>query len=313
MPSPSLPHELFIALFSHFGELARAVVSRELPQSANRMVVRSVSSDLSQLVPTQYLADHVLAFYEQPPANAIEEKHADLVIILESQLSVDETKHFTWPSYVANAARTFHCEAVLLVITDDPAVASWAKGPFGPSQMQLRPVVFCTTEVPQQMTRNEALENPLLAVLHALANPNEATAEIAFGVIQRFPDQLRELSFFAIMDALPDDCRKKAMEGQMEHRIESAVMNTWLGQWLLARGKEEGKKEGKEEGKKEGLAIIQGIALHLMRSKQVHLTGAEEEALSRADEAALTTLIGDLGLASEQSQLRAAVERLMAH
>jgi hypothetical protein len=56
--------------------------------------VRSVSSDLSQFVPTQHLADHVLAFYERPPMNEHEERHAALVIILESQLSVDEGKHF---------------------------------------------------------------------------------------------------------------------------------------------------------------------------------------------------------------------------
>src|SRR6187549_4221220 len=55
LPSPSLPHELFVSLFSHFGETARAVVARELPLPASKMVVRSVSSDLSQLVPTQYL------------------------------------------------------------------------------------------------------------------------------------------------------------------------------------------------------------------------------------------------------------------
>jgi hypothetical protein len=41
------------------------------------------------------------------------------------------------------------------------------------------------------------------------------------------------------------------------------------------------------------------------------VTSAEEDAFRRADEAALTTLIVDLGLATDEVQLRAAVARLL--
>jgi hypothetical protein len=324
LPSPSLSHELLLALFSHFGEQTRKVVAREVPLPARDMVVRSVSSDLSQLMPTQHLADHVLAFYEQAPTNELEERYADLVIILESQLSIAVAKNFAWPSYVANAAKRFHCDAILLVLTDDPSVASWARGPFGPSRMPLRPVVFCLAEMPQQLPMDEALENPLLAVLHALAYPGEPTTQLALEKIQQFPDELRELSFAMIMNAQRIEYRGTVSV----ERLRKATLQVELVQEILEEGKAEARKEGIEEGREQGreegrkkalvearverLAIIQGLAFDLLRSKQLLVTAEEEERLREADETTLTALIKDLGVAVQEGQLRAAVARSLA-
>jgi flagellar biosynthesis/type III secretory pathway protein FliH len=324
------------------------VVAREVPLPATDMIVRSVSSDLSQLMPTQHLADHVLAFYERAPMNELEERYADLVIILESQLSVDEAKNFAWPSYVANAAKRFHCDAILLVLTDDPSVASWARGPFGPSRMPLRPVVFCLAEMPQQLPMDEALESPILAVLHALAHPGESTEQIALEKIQQFPDELRELSFAMIMNAQRVEYRGAVSA----ERLRKATLQVELVQEILEEGKaearkqgleagrelgleagrelgleagrelgleagrelglEEGRKKALEEARVERLAVIQGLAFDLLRSKQLLVTPDEEERLRKADETTLTALIKDLGVAVQEDQLRAAVARSLA-
>jgi hypothetical protein len=324
LPSPSLSHELLLALFSHFGEQTRKVVAREVPLPAKDMVVRSVSSDLSQIMPTQHLADHVLAFYERAPTNELEERYADLVIILESQLSIAEAKNFAWPSYVANAAKRFHCDAILLVLTDDPSVASWARGPFGPSRMPLRPVVFCLAEMPQQLPMDEALESPILAVLHALAHPGDSTSQLALEKIQQFPDELRELSFAMIMNAQRVEYRGAVSA----ERLRKATLQVELVQEILEEGKAEARKEGLEEGREQGLeegrkkaleearverlAVIQGLAFDLLRSKQLLVTAEEEERLRGADETTLTALIKDLGVAVQEGQLRAAVARSLA-
>jgi flagellar biosynthesis/type III secretory pathway protein FliH len=323
-----------------------------VPLPATDMIVRSVSSDLSQLMPTQHLADHVLAFYERAPMNELEERYADLVIILESQLSVAEAKNFAWPSYVANAAKRFHCDAILLVLTDDPSVASWARGPFGPSRMPLRPVVFCLAEMPQQLPMDEALESPILAVLHALAHPGESTSQIALEKIQQFPDELRELSFAMIMNAQRVEYRGAVSA----ERLRKATLQVELVQEILEEGKaearkqglEEGREAGREQGREEGreqgleqgreqgleagreqgleegrkkaleearverLAVIQGLAFDLLRSKQLLVTAEEEERLRKADETTLTALIKDLGVAVQEDQLRAAVARSLA-
>jgi hypothetical protein len=233
---PSVLHELLIALFSHTGELARMAVASVHPQLTTARVVRSVSADLSQLVPMQHLADHVLAFYRTAPTNQLEEQRPDLVIILECQLDVDEHKNYAWPSYLANAAARFKCDACLLVITKDASVARWARGPFGPSQMPLRPAVFCLSEMPSQLAQDDALENPALAVLHALAHPGSATARIAFEAIDGFPKQLQALSFVAIMNALPDTCREILEDEMLDNsNWEKAMAETEYMQRYIDR------------------------------------------------------------------------------
>jgi hypothetical protein len=118
---------------------------------------------------------------------------------------------------------------VLLVITKEPAVAAWAEGPFGPARMQLHPVVFCLADMPQQLTMNEALENPVLAVLHALAHPRSSTAKFAFDAIKQFPDQLRELSFAMLIN------QREEYRGTVSvERLQLALMQVPYAQKVLA-------------------------------------------------------------------------------
>jgi hypothetical protein len=311
---PSVLHEIFIALFSHSGELARRVVAPQLRLPITAQFVQSVSADLSQLAPVQYLADHVLAFYGRAPTNPLEAKRPDLVIILESQLDEAAFKNYSWPSYLANAAAHFRCEVYLLVLTEDPAVARWARGPFGPPQMPLRPAVFCLSEMPRDLPLDKALENPALAVLHALAHPGSETARIAFSAIEGFPEQLKALSFAAIMKALPDACRE-ILEDEMlvNSNWDEAIMETEYMQRLFDRySRVRVERATREAVERERLSWSQGLAFELMRSKQIEASAAEEAGLLLADEATLKTLIVDLGLATDSEQLRAAVARALA-
>jgi hypothetical protein len=239
-----------------------------------------------------------------------------------------------------------------MVLTEDPEVAAWARGPFGSSRMPLRPVVFCMAEMPRQISTNDALENPLLAVLHAISYPDPATAKIALDVIQPFPDELRELSFTMIMNAQRIEYRgvvsverlreltlqvplvKEVMAEEIAERckefqekVREAILEAGRQAGLEAGrrdGLEEGRQQGRQQGRQEGrqqalekaseerLAVLQSLAFELLRSKQLQLHPGEEERLRKADEATLLALIVDLGIAVEEAQLRAAVARCLS-
>jgi flagellar biosynthesis/type III secretory pathway protein FliH len=340
---PSFRHQFLIALFRQAGHLARELVRGQVELPAADLVARTESADLSQLAPIQYLADHLIAFYRR--GHESEDDSPELVIIVEVQLQRDEQKNRSWPSYVANAATSFKCEVVLLVVTEDPAVAEWAKGPFGTPQMQLRPAVVCLKQMPRQLERADALRLPGLAVLRALGYPEKETAKAAIDLLELFPEELRELIFEEIMQGLPEDLRGTKEETML---IEGYTFESAFARRHFARGKEEGKQAGIEEGKQAGIeegkqagieegkqagieegkqagieegkqvareeaerariAMLQGLAIDLLRNKAGDSV-AEREAMIRdvGKAAALTKLIVELGSASNEEQVRVAV------
>jgi hypothetical protein len=76
------------------------------------------ATDMSDVIPKQYLADMVVVISDAATGRAA------LSVIIESQLREDETKQYSWPVYVASARRIRGCPAaVLLVICPDPAEA----------------------------------------------------------------------------------------------------------------------------------------------------------------------------------------------
>jgi flagellar biosynthesis/type III secretory pathway protein FliH len=106
------------------------------------------------------------------------------------------------------------------------------------------------------------------------------------------------------------EARKQGLEEGREQGREQG-----LEQGLEAgreQGLEEGRKKALEEARVERLAVIQGLAFDLLRSKQLLVTAEQEERLRKADETTLTALIKDLGVAVQEDQLRAAVARSLA-
>jgi hypothetical protein len=116
---PSITHEAPIELIRQHPELAvdllRAVTDIKLPGTPS---VAISATDMSEVIPKQYLADMVVVISDAATGQAA------LSVIIESQLREDETKQYSWPVYVASARRVRGCPAaVLLVICPDPAEA----------------------------------------------------------------------------------------------------------------------------------------------------------------------------------------------
>jgi hypothetical protein len=335
--APSFPHELPLELCRWRGDLAHELLrgNATLPEGA--LFDRSASSDLSQIVPVEYRADHIVTFH-RPEHLGAEEPPAELVVIIESQLKRQDPKEYSWPAYVGMAHRKWKCDVALLVLTKDKAAAEWAKGPFGPQQMQLHPVVVNLSELPHVLSEAEALQMPELAVLIAIGRPTEETARVAIAAIQQLPQEKAELCFDALMLELPAAVRKTLEEEAMIEDYEfGSVYALRFRDRAKKEGVELGKKEGMELGKKEGielgkkegielgkkegvaeakresLSLLRHIALELMKSK-LSAPSTAQRALVQAleDEAMLASLISELGRAADEAQAQAAISQMLA-
>ena len=78
---------------------------------------RLADATLNELVPTEYRADAVVVFTDGKPVFGA---------IVEAQLQPDGDKLFTWPLYAVGARERHRCPFVVIVVTPDPATASWA-------------------------------------------------------------------------------------------------------------------------------------------------------------------------------------------
>jgi hypothetical protein len=316
---PSLDHEILVEMFRDRGELARELLRPRIELPAGHFTAEAASIDLSQVTPTEYRADHVIAFRDRDLPDA----PTGFVVIVEVQLSIDQRKGRVWAAYIANAATRFLCPAILLVIAPELSVANWAKGPFetGHPGFVLRPVVVSFADVPEHVNPDVARRVPELTILAALAHPTLETATAALDAIQSLPLMQSELYSDAVMEALPE-AELLRLESPMIKNYE--YKSDWVRNYLAPsnrkareegreEGKEEGREEGKEEGREEGRQALVSVALELARSKLGQLVPADEAAIRALDgDAKLTELTIRLGQASSPEQARAAIDQATA-
>src|ERR1700689_2718832 len=113
---PSISHEGPLDLVRQHPEIAVDLIAGtpgiHLPRQP---AVSLAPTDMSAVVPVQYLADMVVLISDAPTGNPV------LAVIIEPQLRDSETKRFSWPVYVTTARRIAQCPAaVLVVLCPDP-------------------------------------------------------------------------------------------------------------------------------------------------------------------------------------------------
>jgi hypothetical protein len=156
---PSLLHEALVLLFRNRPELApellRDALGLALPAYSE---VRTESSDLTQIVPAQYLADLVVRLLDG---------RSVLAIVVEVQVARDDQKRWNLSALRARAG----CPAVVLVVAPDAAVARWAAETIalGPGS-SVQPWVLGPDAVPVVTDPVRARAAPELAVLSAMAH-----------------------------------------------------------------------------------------------------------------------------------------------
>jgi hypothetical protein len=102
-------------------ELIRGRTDTDLPP---KVAVTLAPTDMSAVVPVQYLADMVVLISDAATGDPV------LAVIIEPQLRDSETKRFSWPVYLTTARRVAKCPAaVLIVLCPDPAEAEKCRTP----------------------------------------------------------------------------------------------------------------------------------------------------------------------------------------
>ena len=206
---PSFDHESLVLLFRNQPELAaqllREALHLDLPAYTE---ARLASSDLTEVVPTEFRADAVVLFVGDKPV---------LGVIVEVQLSRDERKRFTWPAYVSVLRARHECPVELLVVAPDRAVATWAAAAISldlADASLVCPRVLGPDAIPVVTDAEQAARRPELAVLSAMAHGKGdaetavAIARAASSALGLLPDDQQMLYFILIESALGDAARK---------------------------------------------------------------------------------------------------------
>jgi len=111
---PSITHEAPVELFRRNPMLAVALLhdvpDLHLPKNVSATLA---STDLSSVVPAQFLADMVIVIRDRDNGKPV------LAVVVESQLRSSREKEFSWPIYLTAARKLYKGPAVLLVIAPD--------------------------------------------------------------------------------------------------------------------------------------------------------------------------------------------------
>jgi hypothetical protein len=224
------------------------------------------------------------------------ESRADMVVVLsknrpvlaiavEVQRTCDSRKRRSWPLYEAALGYRHQCPACVLVIATSGRIARWAARPIplGPTGSRCQPLVIGGDLIPRITDLEDALRNPELAVLSAMAHGKAARGiEVAKAAVAALAglDAERGADYFDLIVAALPKVAPRALEALImegKHMPQSE----WARRHYR-RGEAEGEVKGKAEGRAEGKA---DILLDQARTKFGEV-GVESEARIRgaADE-----------------------------
>jgi len=272
---PSISHEALVALFRNRPELALELLRQslhvKLPDYAE---IRIEDSDLTQLRPTVFTADLVVLLRNGDPV---------LVIVVEVQLSEDPNKLFSWPVYLATARARYRCPAFLLVIAPTEAVASWASMPIEiGGSFRGAPYVIGPALVPVVAEPAEAVRDPELAVLSALAHGNEpaigpSVVLAALAAAAGLDDERAALYHDVILATLGEAARtalEKLMSSGYQFQTDFAKKHQAVGR---AEGEAKGEAKGKAEGKAEAiLRVLEARCIPLTAEERARFLGSTD-------------------------------------
>jgi len=217
---PSQQHEALLHLFRNSPQLALKLLSSTLdvPLPAHTDV-KIECANLTELQPTECRADLVLSISNGKPVHGL---------IVEVQLDIDPRKAFTWPAYVANLRARWSCPVCLLVVCADDAVAGWASRPIllGCENMFVAQVIG-PTEVPEILDAVDAVMDPELAVLSAMAHGHDddvakaaRIAAVAQGASAGLDDDRSKLYLDLVMNSVSEAVRKLLEKTMLPFKYE---------------------------------------------------------------------------------------------
>lgn len=277
MGMPSAEHEGPLLLIENDPELPVRLMNALEMEVPEYLEVRSENIDFSQIVPTEYTADKVVSLWSA-------RKKPVMGIVNEVQLGIDPRKKFTWPLYNASLRAKLECEVRLLVITLDEAVAMWAAEPIYGLQPECTfiPKVVGPSSVPWVRTFEEAIKDPELAVLSAMAHGNEETGlEVALCAVEAasvLDEERKALYADLVYRSLTKDTFQKLVQimDMSKYEPQSEFCKTWYERGMgdgEAKGEKRGMEKGMEKGEEKGL---KRSVLQLLSQRGIDLSAADQ-------------------------------------
>lgn len=243
----SIHHAALVALFRNRPTLAAELLiacGESIPQFAE---ARIEAAELTNVAPAEYRADLVVVLLDDAAQPV-------LGVIIEVQLHRDERKRFTWPVYLVDMRARFECETLVVVVTSEPAVASWAKAPIhlGPGN-DLRLHVIGPSVIPKITDQDDACRDPELAVLSSIAHGSTSLdVAIAATIAVAGLDEERLKMYYDLIVASLTHAARIALEKHMA--TSNYQYQSEFARKYVAQGKAEGILEGKAEGEAAGKA-----------------------------------------------------------
>ena len=247
---PSIPHEGPLDLVRQHPEIAvdllRGTAGIKLP---GRVSVSLAPTDMSAVVPVQYLADMVVLI-----SNAATGEPA-LAVIIEPQLRDSDTKRYSWPVYVTTARRVAKCPAaVLVVLCPDLAEADKCRQLIrtGHPGFDLAPVVIDSGGPPGR----DGTGGPYLTVFAASMGGIDMETEpgarrVLDAIASAEVNTADRLRMTTIILRLANDAARQILEAMMTTSEYEKTFVERIHDQGIAEGEAKGKVEGKVEGKAE--------------------------------------------------------------
>lgn len=227
-------------------------------------------ADLGEAVPVERRADSVVALLNNLLITQLENHgRTEMVIVVEVQHRFVRQKFRRWAEYSVVAGERYDCDAALLAVCPDQAVADKYDTRFrvGPEHWY-KPLVVGPDTLPKITDPAQVARSPELAVLAAACHSSapgvlKALLEGFEGIDPEVAAQYTEYT----LTLLDEDSRDEVEETMATRtfRYQSAYTDRYVKQ-----GEAKGKAEGKAEGRAEAL-------LQVLAARGVKVSGADRE------------------------------------
>ena len=172
---------------------------------------------------------------------------------MEVQLTKDEAKPFSWIAYLAGQHHRLQVPTYLVVITNDPAIAAWAAGPFRAGHLILEPWVLGPADVPAITTIEEARRSLDMTLFSGIVHGRERVA-VRIGLVLRqaldeAPDDVGLYYWDAFLASLSEPVRK-----ELDMQLQDFKPRSDWSKEIFAKGEAKGRAEGLAEGEALGHA-----------------------------------------------------------
>ena len=260
---PSITHEGPLHLVRQHPEIAlefaRTAAGITLPAA---VAVSLAPTDMSSVVPVQYLADMVVLIADATTAEPV------LAVIIEPQLRDSQTKRYSWPVYVATARQISKCPAaVLIVLCPDPAEAAKCRQLIrtGHPGFDLAPIVIDSSAPPGR----DGTGGPYLTVFAASMGGIDLESEpgarrVLDAMASAEVSDADRLRMTTIILTLASDAARQILEAMM---TTSEYEKTFIER-IHDQGIAEGEARGEARGKAEAI-------LRLLEAR--HLNASQEQ------------------------------------